>query len=634
MSKKVVLELEAKTGKLESELADIKKELKSLNKEATDMNNSVSELEGASKKGSKGVGRMSTAFKGLGTAMKAAGIGLIIAAVVKLGEAFSKNQKVLDGFNTVMEGVSIVANDLVTFLVGSIKPIQDFFKGAFENPKQTLIDFGKAIKDNLIERFNSFLDTLGYVADAITKVFEGDFSGALDSIKDAGKELVDVYTGVDNSVDKITKAAGDYTSKVKKQAEEIVKLRKESELLEAVNQGLIEKYDVQAERQRQIRDDETLTFEQRKAANEKLGKILEEQGRIMKANAQTSVDLARAKLKENDNDENKLALQLALNEQAAIEARVTGQQSEQLVNVNSLEKERLENKKELLKIGKEGRELAEIESQQELDNQIMMINKTIENEEEKNRLLLEAKKAHDARMKAYDDEQEEKRKEKEDADKEKARLAKEQKLKDDAEELARVEEAEQRKRELRNQTLDDTIRLAGEETKVGKALLVAKALLNAKEMIMEMKSTLFAAKNSATKVTMKAAEAGTDVAAGAAKTAADTPFPKNIPMIIGYAVQAAAIVSSIKSAVSASKQATKGIGGGISTPSLSASTSVAPAFNVVGAGGASGSQLANVINQQTNDLQTTPQRAYVVSNEVTTAQSLDRNIIDDASLGD
>ena len=37
------------------------------------------------------------------------------------------------------------------------------------------------------------------------------------------------------------------------------------------------------------------------------------------------------------------------------------------------EKERLENKKELLKIGKEGRELAEIESQQELDNQIMMI---------------------------------------------------------------------------------------------------------------------------------------------------------------------------------------------------------------------------------------------------------------------
>lgn len=634
MSKKVIVELEAKTKKAEANLQDVVDAIKELKTETKKAEEGVEDLGKSGEKSKKGLEKVSTGFKGIGLAFKAIGIGAIISLFVKLSQILGKNQKAADFFKTVFEGVNIVINDFVDLIINSIQPIKDFFKGAFENPKQTLIDFGQAIKDNLIERFNSFLDTLGYVADAITKVFKGDFSGALDSIKDAGKELVDVYTGVDNSVDKISKASGEYIKKVKKQATEIVKLSKNVELLKAVNDGLIESYDVQAEKQRQIRDDETLTFAQRKEANEKLGEILKEQGKVMKANAQTAVDLARARLKENDNDANKLALQEALNEQAAIEARVTGQQSEQLINVNSLEKERLENKKELLKIGKEGRELAEIESQQELDNQIMMINKTIENEEEKNRLLEAAKKAHDKRMSDYDKEQEEKKKEKDEAEKEKKRLAKEKKDKEDEDALLKLEAQEQRKREIRNETFNDTIRLAGEETKVGKALLIAKALLNAKEMIMEMKSTLFAAKNSATKITMKAAEAGVDVSAGAAKTAAATPFPKNIPMIIGYAVQAASIISSIKSAVSASKQATKGMGGGISTPSLSASTSIAPSFNVVGSGAASSSQLANVIGQQTNDLQNTPQRAYVVSSEVTTAQSLDRNIIDDASLGD
>ena len=170
-------------------------------------------------------------------------------------------------------------------------------------------------------------------------------------------------------------------------AVDIVALTKKSALLEEVNKGLIEEYDIQAEKQRQIRDDETLTFEVRRKANEKLGEILTEQGRVMKNNAQVAVDLARAKVKQNDNDENQLELQRALNEQAAVTARVTGQMSEQKININSLDKEQLENKKELLKIGKEGRDLAEIESQQTLDAQILLINKTIENEEEKNPFL-------------------------------------------------------------------------------------------------------------------------------------------------------------------------------------------------------------------------------------------------------
>ncbi len=61
-------------------------------------------------------------------------------------------------------------------------------------------------------------------------------------------------------------------------------------------------------------------------------------------------------------------------------------------------------------------------------------------------------------------------------------------------------------------------------------------------------------------------------------------------------------------------------GGGVSTPSQP------PSFNVVGASDTN--QLADAIGSQAQE----PTRAYVVSNDVTTAQSMDRNIVDGASI--
>ena len=63
-------------------------------------------------------------------------------------------------------------------------------------------------------------------------------------------------------------------------------------------------------------------------------------------------------------------------------------------------------------------------------------------------------------------------------------------------------------------------------------------------------------------------------------------------------------------------------------PSVPTGASTPPAFNVVGA--SSTDQLASAIGGQSQQ----PVQAYVVANDVTTAQSMDRNIIDDASLGD
>ena len=121
------------------------------------------------------------------------------------------------------------------------------------------------------------------------------------------------------------------------------------------------------------------------------------------------------------------------------------------------------------------------------------------------------------------------------------------------------------------------------------------------------------------------------------------------PAVIGtfpnpmYAVQAATTAKGIlstKLAAAASiatiaAQAIPGLsggGGGGSRGGLGGGGSEsnvpqAPAFNIVGASGET--QLADAIGSQTQR----PARAYVVSNDVTTAQEMDRNIIEGASIG-
>jgi membrane protein involved in colicin uptake len=71
---------------------------------------------------------------------------------------------------------------------------------------------------------------------------------------------------------------------------------------------------------------------------------------------------------------------------------------------------------------------------------------------------------------------------------------------------------------------------------------------------------------------------------------------------------------------------TPGGGGGGSAPTAPAAPA-APSFNVVGTGG------ANQIAQVMNDQGVPPVQAYVVASNVTSAQSLNRNIVNNATLG-
>ena len=583
---KIIVELEAKTDKALKGIDGVAKSVEKLNKTTTESNKdtakSLKEVEKSSSLAAKGVRR-------IGNAIKAAGIGLAIAAFATLKEIFMQNQKAADFFNTTFEVLSIAFNDFVGFIINNGTKVTDFFKAIFDDPLESVKQLGASIKANIVERFESFLDTLGYIASAVKKVFSGDFAGALEDAKNAGKEYVDVLTGVNDSFDKgveivkgSAEAISNYASETIKAAKGNVELAKSAELAAVLNQGLVEKYDRQAEQLRQIRDDESKSIEERIKANEELALVLDEQEKAMKENAAIAVASAAAELSKNkDNIELQKAYQEALNEQAGIEAQITGFRSEQQTNTNSLLREQKEIMNEIALFGKSEieRERLELEQQYELNREL--IEREITDDAIKKERLLAAETEYKTQLKVLNDEFDKGQEEKENQKIKLQQLRTQQTLGD------------------AQNTFNQIAQLAGKDSKVGKAMAIASATIS-----------------------------GVQGVQNAYTTAQKSPITLAFP---AYPAISAGLAGAIALKNIASIKSVNPSGGGASSvpkPSVPTGASTPPAFNVVGA--SSTDQLASAIGGQSQQ----PVQAYVVANDVTTAQSMDRNIIDDASLGD
>ena len=97
---------------------------------------------------------------------------------------------------------------------------------------------------------------------------------------------------------------------------------------------------------------------------------------------------------------------------------------------------------------------------------------------------------------------------------------------------------------------------------------------------------------------------------------------------IAQAIATGAVgLANVKKIISTKVPTSRGGGGGASAgASVGGATPQAPSFNIVGA--TETSQLAEAIGEQTQE----PVQAYVVANDVTTAQSLENNIVEGATL--
>lgn len=96
---------------------------------------------------------------------------------------------------------------------------------------------------------------------------------------------------------------------------------------------------------------------------------------------------------------------------------------------------------------------------------------------------------------------------------------------------------------------------------------------------------------------------------------------------IAQAIATGAVgLANVKKIISTKVPRSSGGGGASAGASVGGATPQAPSFNIVGA--TETSQLAEAIGEQTQE----PVQAYVVANDVTTAQSLENNIVEGATL--
>lgn len=579
MAEKIIIDLEAKTDAAVNEIKELKKQIEVLNKEVEQGNKQTKDgLKGVEKASEKTAGGV----RKIGGAIKALGIGLVVAAFAKLVEVFNENQKVADAFNTTFEVVSIAFNDLVSFFTNNISVVTDFFKSLFENPLETMTNFKDALVDGVINRFNELVETLGFVAKGIGNLFTGNFKDAVENFKEAGKQSVDVITGQDESFEKVTETVKNYTTETIKNAKEIVKANKEAAKAEAINRGLIESFDIQAEKLRQTRDEERNTIAERIQANNDLKAVLEEQAETMKANAQAVVDAAQIQFDKNDSDANAIALQEAKNELMAVEAQVTGFMSEQKMNDLALERERLELEQSNIDATVERQKLERDFNAEQIENDVLRIQAQQEN------LEIE-KKQEEERLKNKRDSFTKGTQAFQDAENER---------------LAFLQDVNQREIQLQKDLSDanavnitnalgQVAGIVGANSKFGKGIAVVSAIR--------------------------------DTYAGANKALAQG----GIFGIIQAVAIIAAGLANVKNITATEDPPTPSFasGGGVGSSGVSIPTPQAPAFNIVGSDPQN--QLAQTLAETTGQ----PVKAFVVAGDVSTAQSLDRNIIQESALG-
>jgi hypothetical protein len=387
---KEVLELTVKSniGEVTKETDDLGKSIGKASDETKDLDK---RLEETGKSGSKGFRAIGTAVKGFGMALKAAGIGLVIALFVSLKEALERNQKVMNTVNTVMTTVSTTFNQVADVLVEvfnwttkstdrfdglgktlsglvtlALTPLKVAFFGLKLGVQEVQLAWEKWVEGADPKKIAELKKGIDETTDSLAKIAKEAVSAGADIYNNIGDAIGEIGAIGEKVIEGISEISIKSNYEL---AKATTAAANSSKLAEAAIQGLIEKYDRQAELQRQIRDDETKTFAERIAANQKLGEILDEQETKMLALADTRVASAALELSANkENVELQVAYQQALNDRAGVEAQVAGFRSEQMTNEVSLNKELAEIKKEITNATLEGiaLELEELKNSYEM----------------------------------------------------------------------------------------------------------------------------------------------------------------------------------------------------------------------------------------------------------------------------
>ena len=603
MPKKVVVDFELKYKEAEKNIEGFKKELADLQQQVLESNKKTeAALKKVANQASKSSGSVKKVGSALGGLAKFTGVLFIVQKAFEfIAEAVQSNQTVMDSLRVGFETAQIVFNQVAdaifsnsenfdalgrimgNLLTLALTPI----KLSFYAIKAAVLGAQLAWEESFFgggdeEKIADLKSQLSEVKGDVIDIGKSAIEAGGDIVNDFGEAV----TEISNIANEVTKAVSDESIKAASEtAKANIALKKSADLARVANQGLIEEYDREAEQQRQIRDDDLRSISDRVEANEKLKEKLTEQKELMLENAQAILAAAEAQYELTGADEDNLALQEAKNELKAVEAQIEGFMSEQKSNAIALEKEGMELEQakaegEAIRHQSKMAFAAEIELNEMKRLQMIKDNLVAEEEAETKRLTLK-RNSYKAGTQAYIDANNE--------------LLDYQQANQQSQDKIDTEIAH-KKQDLMTNALGNMATIVGKNSKFGKAIALVQAIR--------------------------------DTFAGANKALASAPPPFNF-------IQAAAVIAggiaNVKN-ITKSKEPTApsfakgGTGGEQAVAIPSAPPPVIPDINTVASSGFN--QLADAIGGQSQQ----PVQAYVVSNDVTTAQSLERNIVDGAAI--
>jgi hypothetical protein len=697
MAIKKVIEIDVQKNKAEANLNSVDESLKKVDKSQAEVNKTTGDFGGIADKATGGalsglkgliapIKAAIVGFKGLSLAIAATGLGLLLVAIGAIGAAFKSSEEGQNQFAKLMGVIGSVTGKLTDIL----SSLGEKLIWAFTNPRQAINDFIELVKTNVINRFEGLLKLIPRLGTALDQLFSGDLKGAA---KTAGDAFGQVALGVENVTDKIKggiEATKEFAKEQKRLAEDAAKVADKRAAADKLERDLIQEKakaerDIAELRLKARQTDQFSAEERKQALNEAaaledkvIGKEKEvlqlrfdaikientlsksnkealtaqEQAAAALINIETKkADAQKANLRETkrvDSEISKMGAERAKAENERIQASIKANE-ERLKTIEALENE-YRKKNEDAEVQNE-QEKIQLEKRRAIER----LDTLIGDEEEKRQALEEINRFYDEKLEA---EASARKAEKDALEAEIAQIERmarlelellqmeeegEIKLEKEIEiEQAKAEallanedltesqraliiqksadkitgirskaaEAEKEIERLKNEALVQMIQgtmgaisnILGNQSKAGKAFAIAAALMNTYQGI----SNVWAEK----------AESGL-VGAGFAQRALTTAL---------VAAQGFAAVKNI-----AKVKTPGGGGGGFSVPSASsipaASTSepAAPQFDVNA--GSVANQLAGLGDSQA------PIQTYVVANNVTSAQALDRNIIENASIG-
>ena len=580
---------------LEKGVDDVNKEVKETSKSTQQMGGTLDKVTGGavskfnSFKGA--LTSVTTGFKSLKVAIIATGIGALLIAVTALGQAFTRSEEGQNKFAKILGVIGSVTGNLLDLLAD----LGESIISVFENPQQAIKDFANLIKQNITNRFDGLLNLIPQIGKAINLLFKGEFS-------EAGKVAADAVGKVVLGVDSITDSVSGAIDAVKEFGEEVAadanaaaKIADQRANAEKAARKLIveraqAEQDIARLREKAV-NKEKFTAEERIAFLEEAGKISEDL-----AAKETAVAKLRLQAKLTENSLTK-SNKDDLNEAAQLEASVI-----------QLETQRLNLQKRLSTELLTARREASAQAKKDAKEEPVVV-------DEKLKKIQEIQKAYKQKQEDADAETE----------LQKIALEEERKLA----ELDRLKATEEQKAEViafyQNKIQDVKDKNAKQDEELGK-LRTQQALGDAKNTFNQIAQ--LAGKDSKVGKAMAIASAtisGVQGVMNAYTTAQKSPITVGFPAYPVVQASLAGLVAAKNIAAIKSINPSGGGGGSIPTQS-SGGGSTPPAFNVVGQSGET--QLADAIGSQTQR----PSRAYVVSNDVTTAQEMDRNIIEGASI--